>query len=212
MKHKILSFTFMAMMALGAQAQTIDSIFTAIPDAVLPLLDHNSRLDMVDLYNCNMKAAVGNDLNGESCLLQKDSTHILVRTSSVSHFEMRLLPFEKDTVYACLRTVEMPKEYTQLQFLHTNWSKAKVKQPEQMTFERCWQPCDTLSEDRVEALRMLLLPASFVMHWESTKEGTPVLVCQVSTKGLMKEDEKDALRCLRPLKYYWRDGKLVGEN
>ena len=199
----------MALIALGAQAQTIDSVFTAIPDAVLPLLDHNSRLDMVDLYNCNMKAAVGNDLNGESCLLHKDSTYIKVRTSSVSQFEMRLLQFEKDTIYACVRTVEMPKEYSQLQFLRTDWSKAKVKQPENMIFKHCWQPVDSLSADRIETLRLLLQPATFVMHWESTKEGLPVLVCQVSTKGLMKEDAKDALRCLRPLKYIWSDGKLV---
>ena len=212
MMHKILSLAFVALMSLGAQAQTIDSVFTAIPDAVLPLLDHNSRLDMVDLYNCDMKAAVGNDLNGESCLLHKDSTQILVRTSAVSHFEMRLLQLAEDTLYACLRTVAMPKEYTQLQFLHTDWSKAKVKQPGNMTFERCWQPLDSLSEDRIEALRLLLQPATFVMHWESTADGTPQLVCQVSTKGLLPEDEKEALRCLRPLKYQWRDGKLVGSN
>ena len=212
MMRKILSITFMAVLAFGAQAQTIDSLFTAIPDAVMPLLDHNSRLDMLDLYNCKMKASVGNDLNGESCLLQKDSTHVLVRTSSASTFEMRLLPLEKDTIYACLRTVAMPKEYSQLQFLHTDWSKTKVKQPENVTFERCWQPTDSLSIDRIEELRLLLQPVFFVMHWETASAGEPCLVCQVSTKGLMKDDEKDAVRCLRPLKYIWREGKLVEDG
>lgn len=210
--RKILSLSFAAMMAFGVHAQSIDSLFTAIPDAVLPLLDHNSRLDMVDLYNCKMKAAVVNDLNGESCLLEKDSTHILVQTSSVSRFEMRLLPFEKDTVYACLRTVEMPRECTQLQFLQRDWSKAKIKQPENMTFEQCWHPSDSLSEDRIELLRLSLLPACFKMHWETAADATPRLICEVSTKGLIKKDEQDALRCLRPLIYSWRDGKLVPEN
>ena len=212
MIRKILSLSFVALMSLSAHAQTIDSLFTAIPDAILPLLDHNSRLDMVDLYNCQMKAAVVNDLNGESCLLEKDSTHLLVRTSSVSQFEMRLLPFEKDTLYACLRTVEMPREYTQLQFLRTDWSKAKVKQPSALTFERCWHPDDSLSVDRIEMLRLSLLPAMFKMHWESAADGTLRLIAEVSTKGLMPEDEKDALRCLRPLKYVWREGKLVAED
>ena len=164
MMRKILSLTLMSILSFSAHAQTIDSLFTAIPDAVMPLLDHNSRLDMIDLYNCKMKAAVGNDLNGESCLLKKDSTHVMVRTSMASTFEMRLLPLEKDTIYACLRTVEMPKEYSQLQFLHTDWSKAKVKQPENLSFERCWQPDDSLSADRIEEIRLLLLPAFFVMH------------------------------------------------
>lgn len=212
MIRNFISTICFAFMAMGAQSQTIDSLFTTIPDAVLPLLDHNSRLDMIDLYNCKMDAGVGNDLSGHSVLLEKDSTHVLVKTSDISRFEMRLLRHGNDTIYACVRTVEMPKEYSQLQFLRTDWYKAGVAHPADMTFERCWHPSDTLSEDRIESLRLALLPATFKMHWESLSDGTPRLICEVSVISLMKEDQKDALRCLRPLTYLWREGKLIPEN
>ncbi|MBF0950389.1 MAG: DUF3256 family protein, partial [Alloprevotella tannerae] len=41
-------------------ASPIDSVFVRVPTDILPMLDMNARLDMIDLYNYNMKAEAYN--------------------------------------------------------------------------------------------------------------------------------------------------------
>ena len=199
-------------LALAGKAQTMDSLFVALPEAVLPMLEHNSRLDLLDLYNCGMKAQVYNDLNGEVLLEQKDSAHLLVHTTVSTTLEVQRLPKGKDTIYACVRTVSLPERSSQLLFLDGECRPVDIPLPEQVSLQRCWQPSDSLGQDRQEALRQQLLPAVFAAHWESAPEGKQWLVYEVSVDGLMAGDRQDALRCLRPLRFLWRDGRWEHEG
>ena len=195
--------------SLSVQAQVIDSLFASVPNAYMPLLEYNSRLDMLDLYNCGMEAKVYNDLGGEACLIHKDSVHFVVSTTSSSLFELRILKKDSDTIYSCIRTVNMPEKFSQILFLNDQWHPIKLKEPQEISFEKCWYPSDSLSEDRIENLRLSLQPTCFDMHWEEDMTGTPLLVYQVSTDGLMPEDQKAAALCLRPLKFLYKEGKFI---
>lgn len=56
----------------NATAQTnIDSTFLKVPMSELPLLEHNPRLDMIDLYNYKMIAKGENIFGGTSVLTKK---------------------------------------------------------------------------------------------------------------------------------------------
>ena len=190
----------------------IDSLFSAVPNAYLPLLEYNSRLDMLDLYNCGMTAKVYNDLSGEACLLQKDSLHFLVQTTASSSLEFQVLDGKSDTVYSCIRTVRMPEKQSQVVFTNTRWRPIKIKLPKQIGLEDCWFPNDSLSDDRIENLRLALTPAYFHAHWECGKGQSPVLVYEVSVEGLMPEDQKAAASCLKPLRFKWAKEKLMFEE
>ena len=53
-----------------ADTLTIRSLFTEMPDAVIPYLTKTNRLDFIDFMDSNMKAEVNNELEGKS----RDST------------------------------------------------------------------------------------------------------------------------------------------
>ena len=209
MKRALLISILCCCASLFVKAQTIDSIFVAVPNAYLPLLEYNSRLDLLDLYNCGMTAKVYNDLGGEACLTAKDSVHFEVQTTASSRFELQVLKWFPDTIYACIRTVSMPEQQSQLVFLNQQWYPLKVKLPQSVSFDHCWCPSGSLSEDRIEELRLALTPAYFHLHWENPSPDTPELVYEVALEGLMPKDREDASKCLRTLRFVWHEGKFI---
>ena len=132
---------------VSASAQSMDSLFVHIPNEVLPMLVRNTRLDMLDLYNCGMKAEVENDFGGRACLLQKDSVHLLVQTSNVSRLELRVLPSDGDTLLGCVRTVETPAAYSQVQFFTRNWKPVRSPLSDEVAFSACWKPAEDFSDE-----------------------------------------------------------------
>lgn len=194
---------------VSAFAQSMDSLFVHIPNEVLPMLVRNTRLDMLDLYNCGMKAEVENDFGGRACLLQKDSVHLLVQTSNVSRLELRVLPSDGDTLLGCVRTVETPAAYSQVQFFTRNWKPVRSPLSDEVAFSACWKPAEDFSDDRKEELRRALLPARYLVSWQQSAEGQPVLCYEVSVTVLMSKDAEDARRCLKPAKWVWQKKKLV---
>ena len=51
----------------GAFAQlTASRAFAEAPQSVFPLLDHNTRLDMIDYFNSGMTTASKNNMDGKS--------------------------------------------------------------------------------------------------------------------------------------------------
>ena len=70
MKRYLLYILFL-LQGLATQAESIDSLFTRVPASVLPMLAHNARLDLLDLYNYKMTAKAENDFGGTSYLLVK---------------------------------------------------------------------------------------------------------------------------------------------
>ena len=211
MVRKMLFTSALLALFSGAAARDIDSLFLEVPEQVMPLLEHGSRLDMLDLYNCGMEALVINDMGGEARLLKKDSVSFLASTTDVSRVELRQLSYKKDTIYSCVRTVDLPEPYSQITFLDKSWKLVPVQLPQKVHLADCWFPSDSLSEARIEELRLLLSPVLFSLHWESGTDGFPVLIYEVSVNHLLPEDQRDAKKCLRPKRYYWNEGKFLTE-
>lgn len=64
---------------------SMQRLFAAMPDSVLPLLSRNDRLDLVDYASAGARAAVRNRLGGESVLKQLDGVRAeLILTSYTS--------------------------------------------------------------------------------------------------------------------------------
>ena len=70
----------------------IEKAFYAAPLAVLPLLNANARMDIVDLYRSKQPAVVENAMGGESRLRKIDNHHLAIQLTPVSRWEMQLLP------------------------------------------------------------------------------------------------------------------------
>lgn len=101
---------------------TLSALFIAAPLAVMPLLDKNARMDMVDLYEANITATVGNRYGGISELTMLSDTLIAVNLTESSTMEIRLTA---DSLIEVKHNVAAKKVNTKVRYYDLNWSEIK---------------------------------------------------------------------------------------
>lgn len=89
---KIIYVLMLLCIPAGMQAQnkqqSMRDIFKAMPDSLCPYLTTNNRLDMIDFMDAKMKAAVDNQLRGESQMIYLSDDSLCLNMSSVLTCEM----------------------------------------------------------------------------------------------------------------------------
>lgn len=125
MKHLLFIFSLMCAMAASAQT-TASSAFTSAPADVFPLLDKNTRLDMVDYYNSGLKTPSANRLEGRSSITSLSPESLTVKLSDSSSAQVALLTAGRDTVIAVVSTVATPGLDSTLKFYDTSWRALPV--------------------------------------------------------------------------------------
>lgn len=104
----------LAALSMGRQshAQTVDSAFVAVPDSVLPLLDRNARLDLLDYANAGMEAKVTNLMDGTTWLTEKTDSTVTLQLTPVSQWQLCLVPCSDGGVcYVVRQTFFLPEPY-----------------------------------------------------------------------------------------------------
>ena len=75
-----------------ADTLTIRSLFTEMPDAIIPYLTKTNRLDFIDFMDSNMKAEVNNELEGKSLMTALGDDSLTIRLNDACTVKMLLLP------------------------------------------------------------------------------------------------------------------------
>lgn len=82
MKKLLLTATLLLAGALGAMAQlTAADAFTSAPQNIFPLLDRNTRLDMVDYVKSGLSTPSQNSLQGRSAITEISPESLTVKMS-----------------------------------------------------------------------------------------------------------------------------------
>ena len=110
-------------MPLTVMARTIADFFASEPGNIFPLLTRTNRLDMVDYYNSGQMVAIGNNLAGDSKLLELDSAYLKVQTSPSRMVEMLMRTVGKDTVITVIETVMTPVPDSRLSQWNSHWQR-----------------------------------------------------------------------------------------
>lgn len=122
MKKQLLSLTLM-LGALGAFGQTTAAdLFTSAPQSVFPLLDRNTRLDMVDYYRNGMSTPSQNQLDGRSSITEMTPESITVKMTDSSAMQIVDLKGNKGDVVAVISTVAAPGLDSTIKFFDTEWN------------------------------------------------------------------------------------------
>lgn len=125
MKHilLILSLTLFPFWAQGTDADiTIEKVFVAMPDSMIPQLEEPWRKDLIGLYKEGKEARLKNLMEGYSKLEEMSDNFIAVQITDRSRIEIKLLPLINNTHIVCLvRTVFGPIADSQLSFFTTDW-------------------------------------------------------------------------------------------
>lgn len=101
---------------------TLASLFIAAPLSVMPLLDKNARMDMVDLYEANMTAQAGNRYGGISELTMLSDTLVALQLTECSTMEIRLT---QDSLIEVKHNVAAQHVNSTTKYYDLNWELKK---------------------------------------------------------------------------------------
>ena len=119
-----LATLFATVATLSSTARTTAAgAFLNAPAAVIPMLDRNARLDMIDYFNSGSSTPTRNQLNGRSRITEMDSNTVTIEMTDATVYRILLLPAKNDTVFAVIRTAKLPAHDSDIQFYNNNWNR-----------------------------------------------------------------------------------------
>lgn len=129
MKRYLTLAASLLMTAVSAMAQlTASEAFTSAPQGVFPLLDQNTRLDMVDYFKSGMSTPSQNALQGKSQITDLTPTTLSVRMTDSSTAQIAVLDAGKNQVIALISTVATPGLDSNVKFFDSSWRPLNLSQ------------------------------------------------------------------------------------
>jgi hypothetical protein len=108
--------------SLGMWAQDMKTLFTNMPDSLIPQLESAWRKDLIDLYNSGKEARLQNTMNGYSKLFKLTSDYVLLQPTERTTVELKSLPLVNNTYIICMvTTINSPVADSRVAFYSTDW-------------------------------------------------------------------------------------------
>ncbi|MDE6196255.1 MAG: DUF3256 family protein [Muribaculaceae bacterium] len=145
-----------ALLPLTAAARTAADFFLDAPAALLPLLDRNTRLDMIDYHANGFQTPSKNLFNGQSRITSSDDCRIEVQLSRDAAMQIAVIPSKSDTIIAVIETVHTPVPDSRITLYDTAWKPLR-RQPAMPDAKAFIEPAR-----RAEAAAMPMPPMCFV--------------------------------------------------
>ena len=102
---------------------TAAKAFSSAPRQVMPMLDTNTRLDMIDYFNSGMSTPSANNLNGSSVITALSPESVSIKLTDASRCQIAILPAAGDSVIAVITTVATPAPDSKMTLYTGDWSK-----------------------------------------------------------------------------------------
>ena len=129
MKNNILTLLVsLLLIPTSSSAQSLKTFIRQMPDSILPTLSKNNILDFVDYMDSNMKAIVTNNLGYKSEMTTLTDTYAVIRTSTNSDVQIKLLPLADSHIISLIRSVSCDTINTdsQIEFYTTEWKPLRA--------------------------------------------------------------------------------------
>lgn len=194
-----------------AQAQKMGEAWISLPEKIIPTIEKNRRMDMVDLYKAGHKASAATLLGGTAEIAAMGDTYIKVNLSACSTIQIKKLANGKHTLYAVITTVFGLAGNSRIALYDENWNELDASKyislPQAADF--ILPPTETPNGKNEILARILLPTVQYVMN-EAT--------CDISAlptfdKTLDRETYKRIAPYIAPqLTYRWSGEKWVIES
>lgn len=124
---KILTVLLPVLSPVSGLALTPVEAFTQAPDYILPLLDKNTRLDMVDYFKAGSSHPSRNILLGDSRLVELNDRSVKAQVTEAQTIQMVILPAGSDTLVAVINTVMTPVPDSSVDIFSSSWERQGKK-------------------------------------------------------------------------------------
>lgn len=112
--------------AMNSRSQSMVEVWKDFPEAIMPTIDINARLDMIDLYQAGMYATAPTLLNDTARLITVGDTYLEARTSKLSTIQIKRLGRERKPLYAVVFTVETPTPHSHVELYNHKWEHISI--------------------------------------------------------------------------------------
>lgn len=139
---RILFITLSCFLACASLAQVkMRDVLKKMPEALVPYLKENARLDFIDFIDSGMRAEVNNGLEGKSELTKLTDVYVSIKLTKASQLDMRLLdvntPVNDAKQIVCLvQTYGSDIRESTISFYTTDWklldASERVELPQEM--------------------------------------------------------------------------------
>ncbi len=188
-------------------AQSMADVWKDIPRSIVPTIDLNSRLDMIDLYQAGLTARSTTLLGDEAQILVMGESYMAVRTSRASVVQIKRLGKSRKPLYAIVITVEAPVPHSRVELYNAKWESISLdKRLPDIGVEAF--VVDSLSGD----YRELLLGNVKVntLQYNMSEESTDLIVKPSFMQVLDKNIREELTPYIRSeLRLSWRGRKWV---
>lgn len=189
--------------------QTMRSVFSSMPDSIIPVLTKNNRLDCIDFLDSHMKAVVKNRFSQESEMNTLTKDYLSFKTSASSSFEMKLLPVNDSTQIFCLiKHFYGPACDSEISFYNFSWQKLPALHYISLPDMKDFLLSDSTRTGDLSAIDMKL----YQIDLDSLS--TDLCIKFSSLDYLAKETATKVSLFFRktPICYRWMDGKFVRKD
>lgn len=114
--------------SMNVDAITAEQAFVSAPESVFPLLNKNTRLDMIDYYNSGSETASKNKLSGNSRVTSIKINDLQFEMSAASSYQISIL-YQKNgaEIIALIETVKTPTVDSKITFYTPDWEKVDFR-------------------------------------------------------------------------------------
>ena len=200
----ILSVIIFSISLSQASAQTMRDVWLSMPDTLVPYLDEQNRVDMLDALEVKDGTDVVGKLQETSHIDVLTSQFISVSLNESSTLQMRLLPSDADTLVCVVRTYFAPQAESEITFYNTKWENAVGSYIDTINQDVFFQRPESMSESRFSALVFIYKECLLVRATLDAAE--PRLLLRCSSPTITADEQKEFEPALVQISLKW-DGK-----
>lgn len=191
---------------VGASAQTTAAdAFKAAPRKVFPLLENDTKLDMLDYFNSGMSTPSTNVLKGKSRITAQTPQMLEISMTDASTYQLVVLPAQSGSVVVLITTVATPAPDSKMTVYTSDWSDNVTARLFEKPQLRDWLTAEGRKNfDEVE------MTVPFLLISYRLDPSTGVLTMTNNTEQFMSEEMYDIVRpcLLASLSYRWNGKKF----
>ena len=133
MMKRILSILVLALFTMQMDAQvSMRDVLKSMPDSITPLLEKNTKLNLIDYIDAGQKAEEKNRLGGKSGLVVLTDTRALIQMTEASTMDIKLLSSPESAI-GIITTVHSDSETyaSVIKFYSPDWKLTKTVYPKE---------------------------------------------------------------------------------
>ena len=177
-------------------------LFIEVPDSLFPSIDKNTRLDMIDYYECGYNRP-SLDVFKDSCKISHiDDENIIIETSPILKQQISVL---SNNIILLISTHSIPTHDSEIEFYDFNWNKLESNQL--FTSPKLY---DWLSKEGKKEQQDIenYIPFLITEYQYNSNDKTLTLINNLQDYFTDSDWNKIAPLLLTQLKYKWAGGKF----